>query len=74
MSFLKTLWNRWKTIAHHIGIFQSRLILTLFYFILLFPVGLVFSLIKDEMGLKHKKASNWRKKEVQAETLEEIRE
>lgn len=74
MHFLKSAWNRWKTIAHHVGVFQSRLILTLFYFILILPIGLIFTLAKDELGLKDRKISTWRKKEKQAETVEELKE
>jgi len=34
---LKQLWDKWKIIARKIGDFQARLILGVFYFVLLTP-------------------------------------
>ena len=74
MKILKKAWGKWKVIAHHIGVFQSRLILTLFYFILLLPIGLVFSLFKDALGIKKQYASAWKNKDKQTATMEEMKE
>lgn len=74
ISLLKTSWEYWKKIAHRIGTFQSRLILTLFYFTILLPVGIVFSLFKDALGIKAKRKSTWIAKVKQVETLEEMKE
>lgn len=74
MYILKTIWSKWKTIAHHIGIFQSRLILSVFYFSLLMPWGIIFSLFKDELKMKNKKLSTWKTKDKQSATVEELKE
>jgi len=73
MQIICTLWQYWKKIAHRIGIFQSKLVLTLFYFTLLLPVGIVFSLFKDVLGIKTEKQSAWITKVKQAETLAEMK-
>lgn len=73
MQFIKTLWNKWKKIAHRIGIFQSKAILTVFYFTVFLPAGIVFSLFKDVLGIKHVSSSGWVTKTKQTETLEEMR-
>ncbi len=48
------LWQGWKGIAAHIGDFQARLILTLFYFTVTAPVGAVLSIIGDPLRLRLK--------------------
>lgn len=73
MEIIKTLWKLWKKIAHKIGVFQSRLILTIFYFTILLPAGIVFTLFKDALRIKTKRQSGWVAKAKQSETLEELR-
>jgi hypothetical protein len=38
---LKKLWEGWKELAGYIGDFQSRFILTVFYFTIMVPFALV---------------------------------
>lgn len=42
---LKALWTRWKAIAHVIGDFQARLLLTLFYFLVLGPFAIGMQIV-----------------------------
>jgi hypothetical protein len=51
MSFYKNLWAGWKRIARRIGDFQARLILALFYFIILSPFSLLVR-ISDPLGIR----------------------
>ena len=55
----KTLWTRWKRIAHVIGTFQARAILTLFYFILLAPFALGLRCLSDPLRLKRGVRHGW---------------
>ncbi|OGG03144.1 hypothetical protein A2W14_03505 [Candidatus Gottesmanbacteria bacterium RBG_16_37_8] len=71
MKFLSSLWQTWKTIAHKIGIFQSKVILSFFYLLLL-PFGLLFSLFKDALKMKKLRSSTWKNKDSQSETLAEL--
>ncbi len=73
MTFIKFLWNKWKLIAHKIGLFQSRLILTIFYFTILIPAGLIYTILKNEMGIKSKSKTTWISKKHLNETLETMR-
>lgn len=41
---LKNLWEAWKRLAHKIGRVQTVILLTLFYFIIIVPLGSVFLL------------------------------
>lgn len=73
MKVLKLVANRWKRLAAKIAAFQSKVILTIFYFTFLLPLGIVFRLFKDELHLKEKPSTFWVKKLKQSETLEEMR-
>lgn len=46
---LHKLWSQWLTLARKIGQFQSRIILTLFYFIIVAPFGLAVRLFSDPL-------------------------
>jgi len=62
-SKLKDLWRWWQKIAKKIGDFQARLILTLFYFVVVLPLGLIVRRCSDPLGRK-KSSAGW---EVKAE-------
>lgn len=73
LNTLRIIWHYWKKIAHRIGVFQSKLILSLFYFTLFMPFGVVFALFKDGLRIKNKTSSSWIVKNKQSETLEAMR-
>jgi hypothetical protein len=49
---LKRACVRWKAIAHVIGNFQARVLLTLFYFVAVPPFALVVRVLKDPLVLR----------------------
>jgi hypothetical protein len=49
---LRRLWERWKVIAHIIGNFQARVLLTVFYFLIVPPFALIVKAFKDPLGLR----------------------
>jgi hypothetical protein len=53
---LKRAWQAWKNIAHKIGNFQARILLTLFYAVLVFPFGIVVRLFSDPLHIKRRPA------------------
>ncbi|MDH3889830.1 MAG: hypothetical protein OEV49_02000 [candidate division Zixibacteria bacterium] len=59
----RKVWNGWKKVALRIARFQTALLLTLFYFLLLVPTGFVFGLFGwDPLAkrrLQRRKSSNW---------------
>jgi len=58
-STLVHYWARWKTVAHVIGNFQARVLLSVFYFVVVPPFALIVK-AKDPLGLRPKdRASNW---------------
>lgn len=73
LNFANKTWVRWKNIAHYIGVFQTKVILTVFYFTVLFPAGIIISLFKDKLNIKTVLQITWIVKDKQAETLKEMR-
>jgi hypothetical protein len=56
---LRRLWEGWKVIAHKIGTFQSRILLTVFYYLILMPFGLSLQLLADPLHLRRQQGSHW---------------
>ena len=49
---LKKAWAVWKRIAHKIGDFQARVLLTVIYAVLILPFGLVVRWFSDPLNIK----------------------
>jgi len=72
---LRQLWSRWKVLATKIGNFQGRVILTLFYFVFVTPLGVAVRLFSDPLQIKsHSRTTFWSKKAQPEPTLEEARQ
>jgi hypothetical protein len=46
-------WGRWKVVAHAIGTFQARVLLSVFYFVVVPPFALIVK-VKDPLGLRRR--------------------
>jgi hypothetical protein len=51
---VKRLWEAWKRLAHRIGNFQARLVLTVLYALLVAPFGLGVRLFSDPLHIKRR--------------------
>ena len=51
-TVLRRLWQGWKRVGRKIGDFQARVLLTLFYFVILAPFAVVVRFTADPLGLK----------------------
>ena len=60
---LRRIWNGWKKIARKIGDFNARVILTVFYFVLLMPFAVVVRLFTDPLEIKKDAKKGWQIKE-----------
>jgi hypothetical protein len=49
---VRKLWGRWLILARKIGNFQSRILLTLFYFVIVLPFGLGVRLLADPLHIR----------------------
>ena len=69
---LKKLWEAWKKIAHAIGNFQARILLTIIYSVLILPFGLAVRFFSDSLHSK-KRPEKWFDHPAIPNTLEEAR-
>lgn len=59
LSAIRNLWEWWKRVARKIGDFQARIILTIFYFIILGPFALGVRLGSDPLAIKASTQRGW---------------
>jgi hypothetical protein len=52
MALLRLLWEHWKRFAHRLGNFQARLLLLLFYYVVVTPFALGLKLLADPLRLR----------------------
>jgi hypothetical protein len=55
MNILKIAWARWVALARVIATYQSYLLLGIFYYLILWPAGLIIAIFADPLGIKRKK-------------------
>lgn len=61
--FSRRIWQDWKRFSRRIGSFQSRLILSLFFFVVATPFALGVKIFSDPLNVKHRvKKSYWQKR------------
>lgn len=58
-SVWRRAWEGWKRVAHVIGVFNTRVIMSILYFIVVLPMGIVFRMVSDPLQLKEPKDTNW---------------
>jgi hypothetical protein len=54
MKTLKRMWEVWKRLGKKIGNFQARVLLTIFYAVLMFPFGIGARLLSDPLRIKRR--------------------
>lgn len=74
MNTLKRFWQWWKGFAQVIADFQARLLLTVFYFVIFAPFGMMVRAFSDPLLIKPRKPQTmWLPKELPDATLENAR-
>ena len=53
----KRLWEAWKQLAHRIGNFQARVLLTVIYSVLVLPFGLAVRWFGDPLRIKRRQSA-----------------
>jgi hypothetical protein len=59
MNTLKAIWKTWKRIAHTIADFQARVLLSVFYFVILGPFAVGAKRFSDPLRLGRGAAAGW---------------
>jgi hypothetical protein len=68
LSALVALWQAWKRLAHKIGNFQARVLLTIIYAIVLFPFGILVRLFSDSLAIRHR-PTKWNDNPLEAQDM-----
>lgn len=58
-SFFKGVWAGWKKVAHTIGRFQTRVLLTVSYFLVVGPTWVVMKAIGSDPLERRRKAGDY---------------
>jgi lipopolysaccharide/colanic/teichoic acid biosynthesis glycosyltransferase len=58
----RRLWEAWKAIARRVGDVQARIILAVFYFVVLAPFALLVRLTSDPLALTSRSRRGWPKR------------
>ena len=66
--------GRWMALLRRIGNVQAWIILSLFYVVILSPVGLIFRFVADPLRIRRREGSNWQPFARQYDRLEQARE
>lgn len=76
-KILSKIWAAWKRFAHVIGRFQTAVAVTLFYFLILSPAGLLGRLVGwdplDSRASKRRRSTNWKPVVPEEPDLESLR-
>ncbi len=73
-NLFKKLWHSWKDFSQRMGNFQSRILLSLFFFIFISPFALAVKVFSDPLNLKNNsKKSQWLPKKEIKDELEQYR-
>ncbi|OGE09243.1 hypothetical protein A3A60_02180 [Candidatus Curtissbacteria bacterium RIFCSPLOWO2_01_FULL_42_26] len=57
MNSVKILWKKWLAVAKPIGNFNAQVILTVFYLVIVLPLGIGYRLLSDPLNMKREKIS-----------------
>src|SRR5215216_4367762 len=52
-------WSRWRELSQKAADVQARILLTVFYFTLMLPFGVVFGLLKDPLRIKQRPSGSY---------------
>lgn len=65
MALLRMLWEYWKVFAQKLGHFNSRLLLLVFYYVVVSPFALGVKLLSDPLRLSGQ-AGHWLQRPVRS--------
>jgi hypothetical protein len=73
MSVFKQIWEAWKRVGGAIGDFIARVVLSILYFTIVLPFGLITRMGRDPLDLNPKGAVRWQPRSTQDNTVEDGR-
>ena len=73
MSWWRRAWAGWKRIATVVGDFQARVVLSLFYFVIVLPFGLAVRIFADPLGIRRTRQTAWGDFVMRGQSVDEAR-
>lgn len=74
VSGIRGVWGRWASFSRRMGSFQSRLLLSFFYFLVVSPFALAIKLFSDPLHVRRRSGpSLWTEKAPLPDTLEDFK-
>jgi hypothetical protein len=73
MNRLKAAWQLWKRVGQAIGDFIARIVLTIFYFTIFAPFGLIVRLFNDPLDMKREVQGVWIERATQDHEIQDAR-
>jgi len=73
MGVLRKVWDGWVKVGHALGDFIGRLFLTILYFTIVAPFGLITRLFNDPMQIKGEGSPEWLTRGESESTVDEAR-
>lgn len=58
-NIFKRQWQSWNDFSKRMGAFQSRIILSLFFFVLVSPFAIAVRMFSDPLRLKYRRLASW---------------
>lgn len=71
MKRLNWIWKKWQTFGRALGDILGRIVLTIFYFTIFLPFGVIMRFFNDPLALKANQKKGWRDRVTGDQTLEE---
>jgi hypothetical protein len=74
-TFVKRIWHRWTGFSKRMGSFQSRVMLSIFFFVIVSPAALLIKVLGDPLRIKKKQEleTYWVAKTPSSTGLEDYR-
>lgn len=74
-TLFKRLWHRWTGFSKRMGSFQSRVMLSFFFFVIVSPAAVLIKVLGDPLSIKRKKAMDtyWLAKTPSSTEIEDYR-
>lgn len=63
-GWIRILTSQWRILAQRVGTFQSRMLLSLFYFLIIPPFAAIIKVFSDPFRSKDRLATQWHPKQA----------
>lgn len=73
MGALRKVWDGWVKVGHALGDFIGRLFLTILYFTIVAPFGLITRLFNDPLQIQGEGSPEWFTRGESESTIDEAR-